>query len=132
MTAWNSPKHAAHQKLYADRKRAGLQAIEPAWQGLSTARVQEAAKLAYKAVTWHYRACGASDAETFRQDLARAFAALLERQAGQTEAAVWVDAWMADMPASWTAQYPTYAAPQLGEPSPGGAAVSSTPGRVSS
>ena len=132
MTAWNSPKHAVHQKLYADRKRAGLQAVAPAWEGLSTARVQEAAKLAYKAVTWRYRACGASDAEAFRHDLARAFAALLERHAGQVETAAWVDAWMADMPASWTAQYPVYTTLQHGEPLPVGAVESSIPGRVSS
>jgi hypothetical protein len=115
MTSRNSLKHAAHQESYRDRKRAGLVAMKPAWQGLSGARVQEATKTAYKAVTWHYRACGAADAAAFRRDLAKAFAALLMRDAGHIEAAAWVDAWSADMPASWTAQYPVYAAPQVRE-----------------
>lgn len=115
MTSWNSTRHADHQKAHAERKKAGLQAIAPAWHGLSSAKVQDAAKTAYRAVTWHHRAAGAVDAPTFRQDLARAFAALLERQAGNDEAAAWLDAWAADMPATWTAQYPVYAAPQPGE-----------------
>lgn len=115
MTAWNSSKHAAHQKAHADRKRAGMQPVAPAWQGLSAAKAQEAAKVAYKAVTWHYRARDAADVAAFRQDLARAFAALLMRQAGHAEAAAWVDALAADMPATWTAQYPIYAVPQAGE-----------------
>ncbi|MDP4074002.1 hypothetical protein [Acidovorax sp. A1169] len=111
MTAWNSPKHAEHQKAHSERKRSGLQAVAPAWQGLGTAKVQDAAKTAFKAVTWHHRACGSVDAQTFRLDLARAFAALVERQAGNLDAAAWLDAWSADMPASWTAQYPVYANP---------------------
>ncbi|WP_046059535.1 hypothetical protein [Paracidovorax citrulli] len=118
MTAWNSVRHAAHQKAHADRKRAGLEAVTPAWQGFSAGKILEASKMAFRAVTWHYRARGTADAEAFRQDLARAFAALLERQAGHVDAAAWLDAWMAEMPPTWTAQYPIYAAPQPGEPAP--------------
>lgn len=51
-----------------------------------------------------------------RGDLVKAFEALLARQDGDHAAADWLDAWVADMPSSWTAQYPVYGIPQAGEP----------------
>lgn len=132
MTAQNSSKHAAHQKAYEDRKRAGLEVMATAWQGLTTAKVQAAAKTAFKVVTWHYRSAGAAGADTFRGHLVDAFAALLERDAGNPQAADWVDSCMADMPSTWTAQYPAYASPQAGEPSSSCADVSSASTEVSS
>lgn len=115
MTAWNSSKHADHQKAHAERKRAGLKAVTPAWQGLSASKVQEMSRHAFRVVTWRYRSAEASDGQALRQDLERAFAALLERSAGRHEAAAWLDSWAADMPPTWTAQYPLYAVPQSGE-----------------
>lgn len=103
---------ARRQQAYLDRKRAGLNRSVAAWQGLTTASVQHLAKTAYKAVTWHYRASAPADASLLRLDLVKAFAALMARQDGDHEAAAWLDAWMADMPATWTAQYPLYGLPE--------------------
>lgn len=114
MTSIQSPG-ARRQQAYLQRKRAGVNAVTAAWQGLSAAKVQDLAKTAYKAVTWHYRASAPADASLLRLDLVKAFAALLARQGGDHDAAVWLDTWMADMPATWTAQYPLYSLPQSGE-----------------
>ncbi|WP_156920029.1 hypothetical protein [Comamonas composti] len=107
--------HVQHQQAYLKRKRAGMNRSIAAWDGLTTAKAQELAKAAYKAVTWHYRASTAADASALRVDLVKAFAALLARQDGDHHAAAWLDAWMADMPSTWTAQYPLYSLPQSGE-----------------
>lgn len=114
MTSVQSPG-ARRQQAYLQRKRAGVNAVTAAWQGLSTAKVQDFVKTAYKAVTWHYRASAPTDASLLRLDLVKAFAALLARQDGDHEAAAWLDAWMVDMPATWTAQYPLYGLPHPGE-----------------
>lgn len=115
MTSAERSKGAVRQSAYLARKRAGMKAVTPAWQGLSSARIQEAAKTAYRAVTWHHRASGLADAQLLCDDLVKAFADLLERMAGRSEAADWVDAWLAQVPAMWTAQYPVFVAPQAGE-----------------
>ena len=68
MTAWNSTKHADHQKAHADRKRAGLKAVTPAWHGLTASKVQEISRHAFRVVTWRYRAAQAADAQALRQE----------------------------------------------------------------
>lgn len=107
---------ARRQQAYLERKRAGVDRSITAWQGLTAAKVQDLAKTAYKAVTWRYRAGTAADSSAMRGDLVKAFEALLARQNGDHAAADWLDAWVADMPSTWTAQYPVYGIAQAGEP----------------
>jgi hypothetical protein len=104
--------NAVYKKAHALRNKAGLKPVNAAWKGLSTAKVQDLTKTAYKAVTWHYRSSAPADASLLRLDLVKAFAALLARQDGDHEAAAWLDAWAADMPQTWTAQYPIFGLPQ--------------------
>ena len=115
MTSAERSKSAVRQFAYLARKRAGMKAVTPAWQGLSSAGVQKAAKTAYRAATWHHRTSNQADAQLLRDDLVKIFLALLERMAGCSEAEDWVDAWLAQVPTTWTAQYPIFAASQAGK-----------------